>query len=233
MLSFKWRHFQKEIILLVVRWYLSYALGHRGLEETVLERGTQVDHPTINRWAVHYAPLFEEKFRRNYKRKVGSSWHMDETYIKAKGRWDHLYRAVDKEGNTVGFMLSEDRDGAAARAFFTKAIRPSGLPDKTTVDKSGANKAGIAAINLQLFVLSLLCCTLLQIGARQTKYLNNMVEQDHRGTKRITRPMMGLKAFHPARAALAGTRSCRMLKKGQHINPENIFAFEQFYALAA
>ena len=147
--------------------------------------------------------------------------------------WNYLYRAVDKEGDTIDFMLSKYRDEASAKAFFTKAIGSSGLPEKITIDKSGANKAGIDAINLQLMVLALLGFTLIQIQIRQIKYLNNIVEQDHRGIKRIVKPMMGFKAFHSAEATLAGIELCRMLKKRQHINSENVFAFEQFYALAA
>ncbi|MEO8402776.1 MAG: IS6 family transposase [Gammaproteobacteria bacterium] len=233
MISFKWRHFEREIILLVVRWYLSYSLSYRDIEEMMLERGIQVDHSTINRWVIHYSALLENEFRKNYKKKVGSSWRMDETYIKIKGVHHYLYRAVDKEGDTIDFMLSEKRDEAAARAFFIKAIQSSGLPEKVTIDKSGANCAGLNAVNLQLLFFSLLGCALMQINIRQIKYLNNIVEQDHRGIKRITKPMMGFKAFHSAEATLSGIELCRMLKKGQHINAENIFAFQQFYALAA
>jgi len=199
----------------------------------MLERGTKVDHSTLNRLVIEYAPLLESEFRKNHKKKTGSSWRMDETYIKIKGVWNYLYRAVDKEGDTIDFMLSKHRDEASAKGFFTKAIGSSGLPEKITLDKSGANKAGIDAINLQLIVLALLGCTLIQIQIRQIKYLNNIVEQDHRGIKRIVRPMMGFKAFHSAEATLSGIELCRMLKKGQHINSENAFAFEQFYALAA
>jgi putative transposase len=186
----------------------------------------------LNRWVVEYAPQLEEKFRNNKKRKAGSSWRMDETYIKIKGVWHYLYRAVDKDGHTVDFMLSKNRDESAAKAFFSKAIVSNGLPDKITIDKSGANKAGINAINLQLIILFLLGCILIQIDIRQIKYLNNIVEQDHRGIKRITKPMMGFKAFHSAEATLAGIELYRMLKKGQHIHAKNSCVFEQFYALA-
>jgi putative transposase len=198
----------------------------------MLERGTKVDHSTLHRWVIEYAPLLENEFRKNHKKKTGNSWRMDETYIKIKGVWNYLYRAVDKEGDTIDLMLSKHRDEASAKAFFTKAIESSGLPEKITLDKSGANKTGIDAINLQLIVLALLGCTLIQIQIRQIKYLNNIVEQDHRGIKRIVKPMMGFKAFHSAEATLAGIELRRMLKKGQHINSENTFAFEQFYALA-
>ena len=139
MISFKQRHFKKEMILMLVRWYVAYALSYRDIEELASERGLKVDHSTINRWVIHYAPQLEENFRKRYKRPVGISWRMDETYIKVKGQWLYLYRAVDKEGQTVDFMLSEKRDEPAARAFFNKAIGACGLPDKVTMDKSGAN----------------------------------------------------------------------------------------------
>ena len=221
MISFKGKHFMKEIILMVVRWYVSYALSYRDIEEMMLERGTKVDHSTLNRWVIEYAPLLEEEFRKNNKKKTGCSWRMDETYIKVKGVWKYFYRAVDKEGNTIDFMLSNNRDEAAAEAFFTKAIGSSGIPEKITIDKSGANKAVIDAINLQLIFLSLLGCALMQIEIRQIKYLNNIVEQDHRGIKRITKPMMGFKAFHSAEATLAGIELYRMLKKNQHVAAGN------------
>jgi putative transposase len=223
----------KDIILTVVRWYLSYSLSFRDIEEMMLERGTKVDHSTLNRWVIEYAALLEREFRKNHKKKTGSSWRMDETYIKVKGEWNYLYRAVDKEGNTIDFMLSKKRDEVAAKAFFRKAIRSNGLPEKITIDKSGANKAGIDAINFQLILLAMLGCTCMSIQIRQIKYLNNIVEQDHRGIKRIVKPMMGFKSFYSAEATLSGIELCRMLKKGQHIDAKNSTVFEQFYALAA
>jgi putative transposase len=233
MISFKWRHFQKEIILLVVRWYLAYSLSYRDIEEMMCERGIRIDHSTINRWVIHYAPLLEEEFRKNYKRKVGDSWRMDETYVKIKGVWHYLYRAVDKEGNTVDFMLSKNRDEAAAKAFFIKAMGSSGLPEKATIDKSGANKAALDAINLDFSIFALLGYSFIQIIVRQIKYLNNIIEQDHRGIKRIIKPMMGFKNFNSAKATIAGIELHRMLKKGQHANANSKLAFEQFYMLAA
>src|ERR1700733_5067134 len=149
MIRFKGRHFIKDIILMAVRWYVSYSLSYRDIEELMLERGMSVDHSTLNRWVVYYSPLLEEEFRKNKKRKVGSSWRMDETYIKIKGVWHYLYRAVDKDGDTIDFMLSKKRDEPAVRAFFFKAIGSSVLPEKVTIDKSGANNAGLKAINFQ------------------------------------------------------------------------------------
>ena len=153
---------------------------------------------------------------------------MDETYI--KDNRVYLYRAVDKEGNTVDFMLSEKRDEPAARTFL---IGSSGLPDKVTMDKSGANKAGIDFINLQLALLFIMSGLFLQINVRQVKYLNNIVEQDHRFIKKITKPMKGFKAFYSADATLSGIELHHMLRKGQHIESEKQTIFEQFYGLAA
>ena len=128
MLSFKWRHFKQDMILMLVRWYLAYSLSYRDVEELALERGLKVDHSTINRWVIKYAPLLEAVFRRRHKRPVGISWRMDEaSYIKAKGKWVYLYRVVDKEGNTVDFMLSEHRDEPAARAFFENQLAQAGF----------------------------------------------------------------------------------------------------------
>ena len=160
----------------MVRWYLAYPLIYRDLEEMMLERNIQVDHSTINHWVILYSPLLENEFRKNYKRPVGVSWRIDETYIKTKGERHYLYCAVDKIGNTVDFMLSKKRDENAAKKFFEKAIDSNGLPEKIMIDKSGANKTGIEAINLQLALITLLGCTPMQIHIRQIKYLNNIVE---------------------------------------------------------
>lgn len=159
------------------------------------ERGLKIDYSTVNRWVIYYSPQLEETFRKRYKRPVGISWRMDETYIKVKGQWVYLYRAVDKEGQTIDFMLSEKRDEAAARAFFKKSIGSSGLPDKVTMDKSGANKAGVNTINLALALLCMFGAQPIQMTVRQIKYLNNIVEQDHRFIKKITNSMRGLKRF--------------------------------------
>ena len=170
MLSFKQRHFKQDMILMLVRWYVAYALSYRDIEELATERGLKVDHSTINRWVIHYAPQLEASFRKRCKRQIGVSWRMDETYIKVKGKWVYLYRAVDKEGQTVDFMLSEKRDEPSARAFFNKAIGSCGLPDKVTMDKSGANKAGIDTINLTLALLCMFGVLPIQMTVRQTKY---------------------------------------------------------------
>ena len=230
-ISFKWKHFQKEMILMAVRWYVAYALSYRNIEELMAERGSSVDHATINRWVIEYAPLLEESFRQRHKKPVGSSWRMDETYIKIKGKWHYLYRAVDNESQTIDFMLSKNRDREAAEKFLEKVIGCSELPDKVTIDKSGANKAGLKAINLQLEILLMWTGQFFEI--RQIKYLNNMIEQDHPAIKRVVNPMMGFKAFHSTEATLSGIELYHILKKGQHRQAANLAVFEQFYALAA
>jgi len=237
MIDFKWRHFEKSIILMAVRWYVAYPLSYRQIEEMLLERGVHVDHSTINRWVVKYSPLLEEEFRKRHKKSTGSSWRMDETYIKVKGVWHYLYRAVDKEGNAIDFMLSKKRDKKAAKKFFIKAIGSSGLPKKVTIDKSGSNYSGLNWINLQVLLLLFFAgfiqlFSFFKIEIRQIKYLNNIVEQDHRSIKRIIKLMMGFKSFHSAESTLAGIELHHMLKKGQHETAGNAPVFEQFYALA-
>lgn len=183
MLNFKGMRFPTDVLLLFIRWYVAYPLSYRHLEEMMEERGLSVDHSSINWWAIRFLQLIE-KMARKHKRPVGGSWRMDETYIKVKGVWKYLYRAVDKEGKTVDFLLTTKRDMDAVKRFFDKAMGTNGEPDKIAMDKSGANKAAIDAINAGRDV---------PILVRQVKYLNNIVEQDHRAIKRVTRPMLGFK----------------------------------------
>ncbi len=147
-IAFKRCHFAKTVVLLATRWYLSYPLSYHDIEKMMLERDIRVDHSTINRWVIHYFRLLEDEFRKKFKRQTGFSWRMDETYIKIK--WHYLYRAVDTNGNTVDFMLSSSRDEPAAKAFFTKSIGSNEIPEKITIDKSGANLAGLNDINFHI-----------------------------------------------------------------------------------
>ena len=224
MLNVKGMRFPIDVILVCIRWYVAYPLSYRHLEEMMQERGVSVDHSSINRWAIRFLPLIE-KMARKHKRSVGSSWRMDETYIKIKGAWRYLYRAVDKEGKTVDFLLTAKRDMAAAKRFFDKAMGANSEPDKVAMDKSGANKAAIDQIikdkNISIIV-------------RQVKYLNNIVEQDHRAIKRITRPMLGFKSFRSARNILTGIELMHMIRKGQYANDgaKTMSFANQFYALA-
>ncbi len=118
---FKWKHFQGEVILLCVRWYLKYALSYRNLEEIMMERGLSVDHTTIYRWVMTYAPQIEQKARK-YLRTTNDSWRVDETYIKIKGKWKYLYRAVDSDGNTLDFLLSAKSRVRASQTLLTKGL---------------------------------------------------------------------------------------------------------------
>jgi putative transposase len=145
-MSFKGAHFPQEIILMGVRWYVAYPLSYRHVEELMEERGVPIDHATIQRWVVKDSPQLEEAFHRR-KRAVWVSWRMDETYIKVKGEWRYLYRAVDKQGQTIDFLLTEQRDQDAALRFFKKAIRRHGVPEKIPIDGSAANEAAIKSYN--------------------------------------------------------------------------------------
>jgi transposase-like protein len=169
MIDFKGSQFEREIILWGVRWYVAYPISYRQLEEMMGERGVAVDHSTLNRWVIKYAPEFEKAFRR-VQRPVGRSWRLDETYVKIKGKAAYLYRAVDKEGQTIDFLLTPTRDRNAAEAFLHKAIRSQRVPEKITIDKSGSNTAAIKHYN-QTHKTA--------IAIRHCKYLNNIVEQDH------------------------------------------------------
>ena len=209
-----------------VRWYVEYPLSYRHVEELLEERGVPIDHATIQRWVVKHSPQLEEAFHRR-KRPVWVSWRMDETYMKVKGQWYYLYRAVDKTGQTIDFLLTEHRDEQAAKRFLTKAIRRHGVPEKITIDGSAANEAAIKSYNEEHGTA---------IAIRQIKYLNNIVEQDHRGVKRITRPMLGCKAFDAAQGTLAGIELMHMIKKRQLVveeGAEGLTAAELFYSLAA
>ena len=148
MIEFKGSHFEREVILWGVRWYVSYPISYRQLEEMMDERGVEVDHSTLNRWVLKYVPLLEAQFRAR-KRPVGSSWRLDETYVKVRGAWKYLYRAVDKTGATVDFLLTAKRDCKAALRFLRKAIRGNGTPEKITIDKSGSNTAAIQCHNAE------------------------------------------------------------------------------------
>jgi putative transposase len=190
------------------------------------ERGVAVDHATINRWVLRYSPQPEAAFHCR-QQPVWLSWRMDETYIKVKGQWRYLYRAVDKSGQTIDFLLTEQRDERAATRFLTKAIRRHGVPETITIDGSETNAAAIKSYNAEHGTAIII---------RQVKYLNNLVEQDHRSVKRVTRPMLGFKSFEAAQGTLAGIELMHMLKKGQFVGEdgaEGLTPVEQFYSLAA
>jgi putative transposase len=222
MIEFKGSHFEREIILWGIRWYVAYPISYRQLEEMMEERGVEVDHATLNRWVLKYIPQLGKAFRAR-KRPVGTSWRLDETYVRIKGKWKYLYRAVDKAGNTVDFLLTAKRDRKAALRFLRKAIGQHGTPEKITIDKSGANAAAIESYNEEDEA---------DIEMRQLKYLNNIVEQDHRAIKRLVRPMLGFQAFWSAAVTLAGIELMHMIRKGQLLARGKLRPVQQFYSLA-
>ncbi|AJG79516.1 MULTISPECIES: IS6 family transposase [Bacillus cereus group] len=206
---FKWKHYQPDIILLTVRWYLRYNLSFRDLVEMMEEQGLFLAHTTIMRWVHQYGPEFDNRIRRHLKQ-TNNSWRVDETYIKVKGQWMYLYRAVDSEGNTIDFYLSKSRNHKAAKRFFKKALQSFHVskPRVITVDKNPAYPIAIEQLKKEKGI---------PIGTkiRRIKYLNNIVEQDHRFIKKRIRSMLGLTSFHTAISILAGVEAMHMIKKEQ------------------
>ncbi|HQS84386.1 MAG: IS6 family transposase [Alphaproteobacteria bacterium 16-39-46] len=198
-----------SVIMLFVYMKCRFSLSYRELEEMMMIRGAEVDHSTLQRWVKRFVSLIDKRVRQN-KKPVNGSWRMDETYIKLNGKWIYLYRAVDKEGNTIDFLLRARRDAVAAKAFFRKAFKENGRPDKVTIDKSGSNKAALDYFNNDASEEN-------KIEIRQVKYLNNIAEQDHRFIKKRTRPTLGFKNFYCAKETISGIENIRMIQKGQII----------------
>jgi transposase-like protein len=233
-MMFKGRHFDRSVILLCVRWYLAYGLSLRNLEEMMAERGIEVDHATIHRWTVHYAPLLLEQFNRR-KRAVSRKWHVDETYVKVRGRWMYLYRAIDSDGDTIEFWFSERRNLTAAKRFLRMALKRHGRPERIVIDGSQTNHEAILSCDTENRLRDPSNCPLKPIGVRQSAYLNNLIEQDHRAVKRRIRSMLGFKSVKSARATLGGIEMIHMLRKGQakYVCPQQSSLAEQFERLAA
>lgn len=227
---FKRRHFDKSIILLCVRWYLAYNLSLRDLKEMMAERGIVIDHSTVHRWVLHFSPKLLERFNRR-KRQVTRKWNLDETYVKVKGEWMYLYRAIDSNGDTVEFYFSRNRDLQAAKRFLRKALARHGRPERITIDGSQTNRKAIMQCDAEN--------RLLQAGnliaIRSSKYMNNMIEQDHRRVKRRIRPMLGFKSEAAARITLAGIELVHMMRKqqGSFGATAPLSLKQQFTALAA
>ena len=168
---FKGRHFDSSIIILCERWYITYKLSYRDLHDIMAECGVTLAHTTILRWVLRYVPVFEKKWNR-FTRPVGRSWRVDETYIRVRREWKYLYRAVDKQGKTVDFLLSEHRDVEAAKRFFTQAINNHRAPEKITIDGYAATHRAVRELK-ESAILPINVCV------RTSKYLNNMVEQEY------------------------------------------------------
>jgi transposase-like protein len=194
--------------VLCVRWYLRYKLSLRDLVEMMAERGLELAHTTILRWVQRFVPEFEKRWNR-FARTAGRSWRVDETYVKIRGKWTYLYRAVDREGKTVDFRLSANRDVKAAKAFFRKALETQGrAPVCITLDGYAASHRAVRELPAQ-------SARWKDTRLRSSKYLNNLIEQDHRGVKSRIAPMLGFKVFDNASVTIAGIELLHRIRKGQ------------------
>jgi|SRR5581483_3908556 len=204
---FKRCHFDSSIIIVCVRWYITYKLSYRDLVAIMAERNVDVAHTTILRWVQRYVPEFEKRWQ-HYARPVGTSWRVDETYLKVKGKWVYLYRAVDRTGQTVDFLLSEHRDIAAAKRFFTQAIEKRGVPEKFTLDGYAVSHVAVAELQEEGILPT-------ELTVRTNKYLNNVIEQDYRRIKQRVRPMLSFKRFANATVTIGGIELVHQIKKHQ------------------
>jgi IS6 family transposase len=206
---FKWRQFEPEVILLAVGWYLRFSLSYRDVEELLAERGLHADHVTVWRWVKRYAPEMEQRLRSRLN-STNDSWRVDETYIRVKGKWLYLYRAVDSTGATIDFLLSAKRDTVAAKRFLAKALEGANHPHPRVIntDKDAAYPTAIVQLKAE-GVLEENC------GHRPVQYLNNVLEQDHRAIKRRVRASQHLRSFWGAWRTIAGYEAIHMIRKGQ------------------
>ena len=211
--DFKGRHFEGMIILWAVRWYCRYGISYRELEEMLTERGVKVDHTTIYRWVQHYAPEIEKRLRWQWKRLTWNShsWRIDETYIKVKGKWAYLYRALTSDGDTIDFYLSSTRNAKAAKRFLGKTL--SGVREWEKPRVLNTDKAHSYAIAIRELKQEGKCPE--ETEHRQIKYLNNIIEADHGKLKRLIKPTLGFKSMKTAYATIKGFEVMRALKKGQ------------------
>jgi IS6 family transposase len=206
---FKWRHLAGEIIICGVQWYLRYALSYRDVEELLRERGVAVDHTTVFRWMQRYAPELDKRCRPSLT-ETNDSYRVDETDIKMKTKWYYLDRAVDSTGQTIDFLLSAKRDAHAAERFFRKALRAkhTATPRVMPVDKNAAYPPAFEVLQQEKTVPE-------SRTLRQCKYVNNVVEQDHRFLKRRVNPGLVFGSCRTARRTLQGYEVMHMIRKGQ------------------
>jgi transposase-like protein len=206
---FRGFRFPAEVILWAVRWYLRFPVSYRDLEAMLADRGVEVDHVTLYRWVQRFAPELEKRVRRHL-RPCRGPWHVDETFVRVGGGWRYLYRAVDGTGQTIEFMLSATRDKKAARRFFRRALGRENTRNPRTIvtDRLKGYPGALREMKRdgELWRFT---------RHRRGRWLNNLVEQDHRRVKRLTRPMLGFQSFRTARRTLAGVEAMAMLSKGQ------------------
>ena len=209
MSAFKWRHFAGEVILWAVRWYCRYGISDRELEAMLRERGVAVDPTTLYRWTQRYAPELERRSAW-YRSRLSFSWRVDETYVRVKGRWKYLYRAIDKEGATLDFYLADRRTAKAAKRCLGAALKRSRLwiPRVITTDKNPAYEEAITELKKEGVIPP-------ELEHRRAKYLNNRLEGDHGKLKRLIRPTLGFQSMRTAQATIKGFEVMRMVKKGQ------------------
>src|SRR6516165_5253198 len=206
---FKWRQTEPGIILCAVRWYLRYSLSLRDVEELLEERGLNVDHTTVWRWVQNYGPELEQRLRRHLK-PTNKSWRVDETYVRVKGRWCYLYRAIDSAGATIDFLLSALRDADAAKRLFRKALGDRSHPQPRVINTD------LAPIYSSAIPDSKTEGTLrTRCRHRPVQYLNNVLEQDHRAIKRRVNAKQGFREFQAARRTIQGYEVIHMMRKGQ------------------
>ncbi|WP_131784043.1 IS6 family transposase [Legionella gresilensis] len=207
--DFKWRHFHGAVILQCVRWYCKYGISYRDLEEMMKERGLKLDHTTIYRWVQQYAPELKKRLDW-YKRRYSRRWHLDETYIKVKGDWKYLYRAIDESGNTIDFYLSHRRNALAAKRFLKKLMKNNPTCDISVLntDKNPAYGQAIKALKKEGHLSA-------HVQHHQIKYRNNRLEADHGKLKRLINPTLGFQSMKTAYATIKGFEIMRMFKKGQ------------------
>ncbi len=211
---FKRRRFPVEIILLCVRWYRKYGISYRDLAEMMQERGVEVDPSTIFRWVQRYAPEIEKRVRQ-YQGPRSGSWRVDETYMRVGGGWKYLFRAVDKHGQLIDFMLSDRRNTRAAYRFLRKALKMiSGYPPcSITTDKLASYPKAIRRPQSEWLLSK-------DVEHRTSKYLNNVIEADHGALKRVIRPTRGFQRMKTASATLGGFEVMRMIRRSHCILPQ-------------
>ena len=215
---FAYRKFQDHIIIMAVRWYCRYGISYRDLEEMLQERGLKVDHSTLNRWVISYAEKFASKLNKHRKNRYNKTWYTDETYIKVKGKWCYLYRAINKQGETIDFYLSQHRDTDSARHFLHKSLKKLGeleKPKTINTDKYSTYPGAIKDLKKEGLLAK-------DVEHRKVRYLNNRIESDHGKLKRLIKPTLGFKALYSARATITGFELMRMFKKGQFEGVSNV-----------